>query len=150
MIEEGGVILHQKIVSLNAHRSELVKSGRTLEYFTIIWNMLEALVAVGAGLIAGSAALVGFGFDSVIESTSGAALLWRLREGEKGEKRERAALKLVGVSFLLLALYVAFDAGKSLLLREPPEKSFARIAIAALSLLVMPLLAKKNGRWQHS
>lgn len=136
--------MHQEIVSLNTNRTELVKRGRNLEYFTIVWNMLEAVIAVGAGLIAGSTALVGFGFDSVIESTSGTALLWRLRDGEKGAQRERTALKLVGVSFLLLALYVAFDAGKSLILREPPEKSIVGIAIAALSLIVMPLLASKK------
>ncbi|MEW6207272.1 MAG: cation transporter [Acidobacteriota bacterium] len=123
-----------------------MKRGRHLEYFTIAWNMLEALIAVGAGLLAGSSALVGFGFDSVIESASGAALLWRLRDGEKGEQRERTALKMVGASFLLLAAYVAFDAGKSLILREPPEESYAGIALAALSLAVMPILAVKKRR----
>jgi divalent metal cation (Fe/Co/Zn/Cd) transporter len=132
------------IFNANIDRAPLLRRGRQLEYFTIGWNMLEALAAVGAGLVAGSSALVGFGFDSVIESTSGTTLLWRLRDGEKGEKRERTALKLVGVSFLLLALYVTFDAGKSLILREPPDKSIVGIAIAALSLIVMPLLASKK------
>ena len=97
-----------------------VRRGRQLEYFTIGWNFLESIVAIGSGLMAGSIALVGFGFDSVIESLSGAALLWRLQNGEKGEQRERAALKFVGVSFLLLAGYVTLDAIKSLIWREPP------------------------------
>jgi divalent metal cation (Fe/Co/Zn/Cd) transporter len=137
--------MSQQTVSLaGTDRAELVRRGRHLEYFTIGWNLLEALIAVGAGLIAGSAALVGFGFDSVIECTSGTALLWRLRDGEKGEQRERIALKLVGVSFLLLAAYVAFDAGKTLLLRQPPEKSYVGIALAVLSLIVMPLLAREK------
>jgi divalent metal cation (Fe/Co/Zn/Cd) transporter len=125
-------------------RAPLLARGRQLEYFTIIWNCLESIVAIGSGLIAGSIALVGFGIDSLIESSSGAALLWRLRDGERGEQRERTALKLVGVSFLLLAGYVAFDAVKSLIQRELPEASYVGIALAALSLVVMPLLARKK------
>lgn len=117
-----------------------------LEYLTIGWNVLEAVVAIGAGLFAGSIALVGFGVDSVIESTSGAILLWRLRDGERGEQRERLALRLVGVSFLLLAAYVAYDAMKSLIAREPPEASYLGIGIASLSLVVMPLLARAKRR----
>jgi divalent metal cation (Fe/Co/Zn/Cd) transporter len=100
---------------------------------------LEAAVAIGAGLFAGSIALVGFGVDSVIETSSGATLLWRLFSGEE---RERFALRLVGVSFIALALYVAFDAVKSLIFREAPERTYAGIALAALSLIVMPLLAR--------
>ncbi len=139
--------MNQSTISLEGvSRTALVKRGRRLEYFTIGWNMLEALIAVGAGFLAGSSALVGFGFDSVIESASGAALLWRLHDGEKGEQRERTALKLVGASFLFLAAYVAFDAGKSLILREPPEESYVGIALAVLSLVVMPILAGKKRR----
>jgi divalent metal cation (Fe/Co/Zn/Cd) transporter len=125
-------------------RATLVKRGRRLEYFTIIWNCLESVIAIGSGLVAGSIALVGFGFDSLIESSSGAVLLWRLHDVEKGESRERAALKLVGVSFLLLASYVAFDAGKALIRQEPPEASYIGIALDLLSLLVMPFLARKK------
>jgi divalent metal cation (Fe/Co/Zn/Cd) transporter len=124
------------------HESAHVKRGRVLEYITIGWNVLEAVVSIGAGLLAGSIALVGFGVDSVIESSSGAVLLWRLRDGERGGRRERTALRLVGVSFLLLAAYVAYDAVKSLFAREPPEASYVGIAVAALSLIVMPLLAR--------
>lgn len=123
-----------------------VAHGRRLEYFTIFWNCLESLVAIGAGLMAGSIALVGFGVDSVIESLSGLALLWHLRDGEQGQQREQVALKLVGVSFLLLAAYVAFDALKSLIQRQPPEASYVGIGLAVLSLVVMPLLAKKKRR----
>ncbi|HYP54332.1 MAG TPA: cation transporter [Pyrinomonadaceae bacterium] len=127
-------------------RAASVRRGRGLEYLTIVWNAVEAVVSIGAGLLAGSVALVGFGVDSVIESSSGAVLLWRLRDGERGERRERAALKLVGVSFLLLAAYVAFDAARSLVMREPPEASYVGIAVAALSLVVMPLLARAKRR----
>ena len=125
-------------------RAAGVRRGRQLEYLTIGWNSLEAAVAVGAGLLAGSIALVGFGVDSVIESLSGAVLLWRL--AASGEDRERAALKIVGVSFLALAAYVAFDAAKSLLAHEPPEASYIGIALAVASLIVMPLLARAKRR----
>ena len=124
---------------INAETLRQTEKGRNLEYLTIGWNSLEAVAAIGAGIIAGSIALVGFGFDSVIESFSGAVLLWRLFSGEH---REKIALRLVGISFLILAAYVGFDAVKSLWLRESPETSYLGIIIAALSLVVMPLLAR--------
>jgi divalent metal cation (Fe/Co/Zn/Cd) transporter len=127
-------------------RAAGLRRGRLLEYLTIGWNLLEGIIAVSAGLVAGSVALVGFGFDSFIESLSGGALLWRLRSDEDSERRERIALKLVGGSFLVLAAYVAFDAAKSLMLREPPESSYIGIALSALSLVVMPLLARAKRR----
>jgi divalent metal cation (Fe/Co/Zn/Cd) transporter len=120
-------------------RAEIIRHGRNLEYLTIGWNSIEAVAAIGAGILAGSIALVSFGFDSVIESLSGAIVLWRLFTGEH---REKIALRLVGVSFLILAAYVGFDAVRSLILREPPETSFLGMAIAALSLVVMPILAR--------
>jgi divalent metal cation (Fe/Co/Zn/Cd) transporter len=122
--------------------TELLERGRRLEFFTVGWNLLEALISIAAGLLAGSIALIGFGVDSLIETASGTILLWRLRAGEKGERRERTALKLVGWSLLALAAYVAFDSVKSLVLAEHPERSIPGIIIAALSLIVMPLLAR--------
>jgi divalent metal cation (Fe/Co/Zn/Cd) transporter len=119
-----------------------VATGRRLEYFTLGWNALEAIVAVGAGLFAGSTALIGFGLDSVIESLSGSVLLWRLRGGTKGEEREQRALKLVGVSFLVLAVYIAYEATETLLRREPPTASYIGIGLAVASVMVMPLLAR--------
>jgi divalent metal cation (Fe/Co/Zn/Cd) transporter len=119
-----------------------VRRGRRLEYFTVGWNLLEAFVSLAAGIAAGSIALIGFGIDSLIETSSGVVLLWRLREGKEGERRERLALKLVGWSLLALAAYVGFEAAKALILREEPERSWPGIIIAALSLIVMPLLAR--------
>jgi divalent metal cation (Fe/Co/Zn/Cd) transporter len=139
--------MNQEVVQIGRpERAGLIARGRRLEYLTIGWNLLEGVVAVGAGLAAGSAALVGFGFDSFIESLSGGALVWRLRSDEDSERREAIALRLVGVSFLILAAYVAFDAGKSLLARAPPEASYVGIALSALSLVVMPLLARAKRR----
>lgn len=129
-------------------RAIAVRRGRLFEYLTIIWNSFEGTISIGAGLLSGSVALVGFGFDSLIEVSSGAALLWRLHldAPERRERAEQTALRLVGISFLLLAAYVAFDAVKSLIQREPPEASYLGIAIAALSLFVMPYLAKAKRR----
>lgn len=127
-------------------RDEHLRRGRLLEYVTIGWNLLEGVIAVGSGLVAGSAALVGFGVDSFIESLSGGALLWRLRSDEDSERRERIALKIVGVSFIVLAAYVAYDAASSLIRREPPEASYVGITLAAISLVVMPLLARAKRR----
>lgn len=121
----------------------LVRRGKLLEYLTIAYNSLEGVIAVGAGIVAGSVALVGFGFDSAIEVFASLLLVWRLHAGEKAEKR---ALQWVGVSFLVLAAYVAFDAAKSLVARDAPDESIVGIALAALSVVVMPLLvhAKRN------
>jgi len=119
-----------------------VRHGRLLEYFTLGWNAIEAVVAVTAGAFAGSTTLIGFGVDSLIESLSGAALLWRLREGEKGERRERGSLKLVGVSFLVLAAYVAYESAEALIAQEPPAVSYVGVGLAVASVIVMPLLAR--------
>lgn len=125
----------------NADAIFTVRRGRRLEYLTIIWNSLEGIIAVGAGILAGSIALVGFGVDSVIEVSSGAIILWRLAAGEH---REQIALKLVGISFLALAVYVGLDAVKSLRFFEAPDASYIGIGIAALSLIVMPWLAREK------
>ena len=130
------------------NRAALIKRGILLEYFTIGWNLLEGAIAVGAGIIAGSPSLVGFGFDSFIESTSGAALLWRLRidNEETRERREQIALRLVGASFMLLAAYIAYDSITTLIWRESPETSFIGIALLIISLIVMPILARSKRR----
>ncbi|HNX50343.1 MAG TPA: cation transporter, partial [Thermoanaerobaculaceae bacterium] len=107
-----------------------------------------AVVSIVAGGAAGSIALVAFGLDSVIESMSGTALLWRLRrdDPEQRERAERTALRLVAVSFLLLAAYVAAESAHALWVREAPQSSLPGIVIAALSLVVMPLLARAKRR----
>jgi divalent metal cation (Fe/Co/Zn/Cd) transporter len=130
-------------------RPALIRRGKLLEYVTIGYNSLEGVIAIGAGVIAGSVALVGFGFDSVIEVISGATLLWRLYadvDEERREPVEQRALRIVGWSFLLLAAYVLFDAGKALIRREPPDESIVGIVLAAVSLVVMPLLVRAKRR----
>jgi cation diffusion facilitator family transporter len=131
-------------------RARDVRRGVRLEYVTVGWNVAEALVSLGAGVLAGSVALVGFGADSLVEVSSGAVLLWRLRaeakEAARRERVERRALRLVGVCFLALAAYVLYEAVTSLVRREGPEASVVGIVIAALSLAVMPLLARAKRR----
>jgi divalent metal cation (Fe/Co/Zn/Cd) transporter len=129
----------------SVNRESLIKRGRRLEYFTIAYNSLEGLIAVVAGLMAGSIALVGFGFDSLIEVTSGSALLWRLHidaDESRREHVEAVALRIVGVLFLLLAAYVSYDSIKSLIGREQPRESIPGIILAIASLIVMPLLVR--------
>jgi divalent metal cation (Fe/Co/Zn/Cd) transporter len=130
-------------------RAWYVRRGVRLEWFTIIYNSLEGLIALAAGFLSGSIALVGFGFDSAIEVTSGAALLWRLRGDESERTRERheaVALRIVGVCFLLLALYVSYDALQSLVSHEAPRRSLPGIVLAVASLIVMPMLALAKRR----
>jgi len=132
--------------NLEQARSRDVERGRLLEYFTIVWNLLEALVSLIAGIFSGSISLIGFGIDSLVETSSGAVLLWRLRAGEQGEKRERTALRLVGASFWALAAYVAYEAIRTLVTGEAPGSSYLGITVAVLSLIVMPLLARAKRR----
>ena len=122
-----------------------LRKGLRLEVFTVGWNAAEAIIAIVAGLVAGSVALVGFGLDSIIESISGVALYHRLRgelhgDDERNEARERRALLFVGVSFLLIAAYVFYEAVTGLWRKEIPEHSTAGIALAVISLVVMPVL----------
>ena len=122
-----------------ANQARAVARAQRLEYFTIAWNSLEALIALLAGFLAGSVALVGFGMDSLIEVASGTALLWRLH---RGERAERAALRIVGGCFVALAVYIAGDSAYTLWSREAPHGSIAGIALTAIAVVVMRLLAR--------
>ena len=138
--------MNQPVIQISsAQRPEFIRRGRYLEYFTIGYNSLEGLIAVVAGVIAGSIALVGFGADSLIEVTSGAVLLWRLHADVDEARRERVeaiSLRIVGVCFVVLAIYVSYDSVKSLVGREAPDESLIGIVLAAVSLVVMPLLVR--------
>ena len=125
----------------------LLQRGRRLEWFTVLWNSMEGLVSVAFGLLAESIALVGFGVDSMIETSSGAILLWRLQGGRDHDAEERVealALRLVGMSLIALAAYVIYEAVGSLVYRQAPDASLPGIVLASLSLVVMPILARKK------
>jgi len=122
-----------------------IHAGRRIEYASLAWTSLEAIAGIVAGVMAGSIALIGFGADSVIEVASSAVLLWRLNH-EFGEQREHMALRLVSVSFLLLAAYVGWEAIESLVKHQPPSVSYFGIVFSILCLIVMPLLARAKRR----
>ena len=130
--------------SLSSERQALLARGRRLEYLTIGWNAFESAVALVAGVLSGSVALVGFGLDSVIETASATILLWRLRvdDAARGQRAERTAHRLVGICFLLLAAYVVVESTHALWTKARPERSFAGTAIAIVAVIVMPLLGQ--------
>jgi len=130
-------------------RHAIADRGKRLEYFTIGWNTLEGIVSVIAGAFAGSISLVGFGLDSFIEVASGIALLWRMSvhaHESRRQQNEKLSLRIVGVCFLALAAYVAFESARDLITKNSPEHSVAGIIIAIVSLIVMPLLSKAKRR----
>lgn len=130
-------------------RAALLTRGLRLEYLTVGWNVVEGLIAVGAGVAAGSIALIGFGVDSFVETISGGVLIWRLSaeaggrlDEEAVERVEHRAERLVGAAFLILAAYVGFEAVRSLLTNEEPQASPIGIVLTAVSILVMLWLAR--------
>lgn len=135
-----------------ATRDGLLRRGFRLEVFTVTYNLLEAAVALAAALLAGSTALLAFGLDSVVESTSGGVLMWRLGEERRGADEPRVARveqraeRLVGATLVLLAGYVAFEGTSTLLAREAPGVSYVGIALTTLSILVMGWLWRAKDR----
>jgi divalent metal cation (Fe/Co/Zn/Cd) transporter len=130
-------------------REAIITRGLRLEYFTLGWNSLEALIALISGFVAGSIALIGFGLDSVVEVSSAAVMLWRLHADHHTQSRERTekvALRAVGICFLVLAVYVAFEGINTLLRHEAPQRSLPGILLASASLIAMPLLARAKRR----
>ena len=135
------------IEALERDRPRLVRRGIWLSYATIGYNSLEAIGSLVAGFLAGSVALVGFGIDSVIEVTASLAAQWRLRTDWNHLRRDRAEVltkRIVGWCFVALALYVLFDAGSTLIERQPPERSTFGVIVLSLSVIVMPLLARSK------
>ena len=131
-------------------RAVLLRRGAALEVLTVGYNAVEGLVAIGAGLVAGSVALTGFGIDSVIEVASGVVLWWRLR-AELGAARvgpivEARAARWAGVLLLALAVYIVAESGRRLFTGDRPGESVVGIVLMALSLIVMPLLARAKLR----
>jgi len=133
------------MVEVALNRQALAQRGKRLEYFTIAWNSLEGLVAVIAGAIAGSISLVGFGIDSFIEVASGTTLLWRMTvdaDVKSREGNERLSLRVVGLCFIVLAAYVAYESVSVLISKKASERSIPGIILACVSLVVMPILSR--------
>ena len=138
------------MTDLNIERDHFLTQARRLAVFTVAWNLTEGVVAITAAIAAGSQALLGFGADSGIESISATVLLWRLgaerRDAERAEQVERTALRAIGASFLLLAAFVAYEAISSLARGDEPDASPIGIGLTLLSLVIMPLLARRKRR----
>ncbi|GAA0917596.1 cation transporter [Nonomuraea longicatena] len=132
-------------LNLPARRTLLRRRIRLLVVATITYNVIEAAVAITAGTIASSAALIGFGLDSVVEVASATAVAWQFSAADH-ERRERAALRVIAISFFALAAYVSFDAVRALLAGGEAEHSTAGLVLAALSLIVMPFLSAAQRR----
>lgn len=116
-----------------------VRKALRLEYFTIAWNLIEAAVAISAGVVAGSIALIGFGFDSSIEAFAASVVIWQVR-GDQSRAREQRALRLIAISFFVLAAYVVFESVVDLVTGSEPESSVVGMGLAVVSLIVMPAL----------
>jgi cation diffusion facilitator family transporter len=125
--------------------ARLHKRALRLSYFTVGYNVLEGVVSIGAGMWAGSVALVAFGLDSFVESFSGGVMIWRFSAHEKmteedEERAEKKATRLVGYTFFVFAAYVLYESVDKLYMHEAPEPTILGIIIAAVSLVVMPVL----------
>ncbi|MDN3296355.1 cation transporter [Streptomyces ficellus] len=132
----------------SGRRDALAKRIRLLVAVTIIYNLIEAIVAITAGTLASSTALIGFGLDSVIEVSSAAAVAWQFSASEHHmrEAREKTTLRIIAVSFFALAAYVTVDAARALTGSGEAEPSLPGIALAALSLAIMPFLSAAQRR----
>jgi divalent metal cation (Fe/Co/Zn/Cd) transporter len=130
-------------------REDVVRRGINLSYATILYNSLEAIGSLAAGVIAGSVTLVGFGADSVIEVGSSLAAQWRLRSDcheQRREAVERRTRKIIGWTFVALGVYITADSIHALWRREQPAKSVFGLVVLVLSVIVMPLLARAKRR----
>jgi divalent metal cation (Fe/Co/Zn/Cd) transporter len=135
--------------AFQSNRRLITRRGQRLQYATIAWNSAECVIAVAAGIWAGSIALVGFGIDSAIEVASSFAALWRLsneRDEARREAAERRAMRIIGIGFLLLAGYASYEAIATLMAARVPHQSLVGIVLAALSLIVMPVLVRFKRR----
>ena len=130
-------------------RAALVRRSYRLNVLTLAYNSIEGVVALLAGALAGSIALTAFGLDSLIELAASITALWRLRADVRPDAREhseRVSLRVIGALFLALAAYVGIDAARALLRRDAPSESVLGIIVAALSVIVMPVLARAKRR----
>lgn len=123
-----------------ADKVRLGRRAQLLAATSVGYNIIEAVIAITAGLVAGSVALVGFGLDSVVEVSSGLIILWQFRH-RLPESRERQALRLMAISFFALAGYVGFESVRALLGSHDPDDSPVGIGLAAASLVIMPFLS---------
>lgn len=132
-------------MTVDLTRPGAVRRARWLNTLTIGWNTIEGVVAIGAGIVAGSVSLIGFGLDSAIEVSAAATLTWRLARENRDDCRQnddQLAQRLVAVAFGVLAVYVAYNATSDLVAGRAPDPSLVGVMLAAVSLVVMPFIAR--------
>lgn len=147
MSTAAGAHTHATVVT-EEDRLRYGRRAQLLAGASVTYNVIEAVIAITAGVVAGSVALVGFGLDSIVEVSSGLIILWQFRH-RMPESREKTALRLMALSFFGLAGYVTFESVRSLATGREPESSMVGIALAAASLVVMPFLSwaqRRTGR----
>ncbi len=131
-------------------RASLVRRARFLARLGLAWHIIEAAIAIGAGIAASSIALIGFGADSVVESVAGVVVLWRLGERRaQSEQAERRAQRLIGLTFWVIAAAVGFEAVRSLIDGHEPSVSYIGMGLAAVTLATMPPLAAAKSSVAH-
>lgn len=134
-------------------RQALVRKGLILNYVTLGYNVVEAVVSIAAGVSAGSIALVGFGLDSVVEVTASIAAQWRLRadlDPGRRQRVERKSHRIIGLTFLALAVYVTYESADALIHGEGPRATPVGVGILVASVIVMPILASRKRRIAHA
>ena len=140
----------EPVIADPAEREGLVRRGRMLAWFTIVWNTLEGVASIAAGIAAGSIALIGFGVDSYVEVFAGSVIIWRLSKEQHGdavsEVAEQRAVRLIALTFLFLAVGVGVESIRRLVSGERPDESWFGIGLAVVSLVIMPLLARAKKR----
>src|SRR5438034_1807539 len=137
-------MVHETAIIGDLGRVLHARAGRRVEYLSIAWTSLEAIIGVGAGIVGGSVALIAFGADSIIEVASSCVLLWWLAEGSID--RDRVAHRLVGGCFFALAIYIAVEASMDLLKGEAPRATYFGIIYATACVIIMPVLARAKRR----
>jgi divalent metal cation (Fe/Co/Zn/Cd) transporter len=139
------------VVPSGPRREQLVARARLLAWLGIGWHAMEAAIAVGAGIAASSIALIGFGADSVIESIAGFVLIWRFGGSRHAsEAAEQRAYRLIGISFWVIAAYVAAEAVRQLAGGTHPGTSWIGIGLALVTLVTMPPLARAKAKVAES
>jgi len=140
-------ISHPATRARRADRERLIRRARGLAWIGLAWHVLETAIAIAAGLLAGSIALVGFGADSLVEALAGLVVLWRFAAARSAsDAAERRAQQLIAISFYAVAAYVGVEALRSLATADEPDASWIGIALAAFTLATMPPLASAKAR----
>jgi divalent metal cation (Fe/Co/Zn/Cd) transporter len=143
--------VHPLALTPGADRERLMQRARILAWGGNVWHVVEFAIAVGAGVAAGSIALIGFGLDSLVEVAAGTVIVWLFtgRRLAASEQAERRAQRLIAVSFYLLAVYIAVESARDLIAGDHPQASWVGIGLAAVTAPTMPLLARAKQRIGH-